>query len=53
MEGESTPMTNQQPPYGWKDIVTDAAIIALVGGLGLLIIGSFPEFFSKLLPFLE
>ena len=43
-------MTDKSP-YGWKDLLTDAAIIAVVGGILLLIVGSFPEFFEKLLPF--
>ena len=37
-------------PYGWKDLLTDAAIVALVAGLILLIIGYFPDFFGKFLP---
>tara|TARA_B100000029_G_C16738750_1_gene653640 strand:- start:221 stop:358 length:138 start_codon:yes stop_codon:yes gene_type:complete len=40
-------------PYGWKDLITDGAIVAVVGGFVLVIIGSFPEFFSKFLPFLK
>ncbi len=40
-----------KPPYGWKDLFTDAAIVAVVCGLVMLIIGSFPEFFGKLLTF--
>ena len=43
----------EKPPYGWKDLFTDAAIIAVVGGAVLLIVGSFPEFFGKFLPFLK
>ena len=39
-------------PYGWKDLLTDAAIIAIGAGIVLLIIGSFPEFFGKIMPFL-
>ncbi len=39
--------------YGWKDFLTDAAIIAVVTGVILLIVGSFPEFFGKFLPFLR
>ena len=42
-----------KPPYGWKDLFTDAAIIALVGGIVLVIVGSFPEFFGRFLPFLK
>ena len=42
-------MTNK-PPYGWKGLLTDAAIIAVAGGILLVIIGSFPESFGKLLP---
>ena len=44
---------SEKPSYGWKDLLVDAAIIAVVAGVGLLIIGSFPEFFGKLLPFLK
>ncbi len=43
----------KKSPYGWKDLLTDAAIVAVVGGVVLLIIGSFPELFSKFLPFLN
>jgi len=42
-----------KPPYGLKDLFTDAAIVAVIGGAVLLIVGSFPEFFEKLLPFLK
>ena len=42
-----------KPPYGWKDLLTDAAILAVVVGILLVILGSFPEFFGKLLPFLK
>tara|TARA_B100000029_G_C17221338_1_gene831823 strand:+ start:148 stop:285 length:138 start_codon:yes stop_codon:yes gene_type:complete len=42
-----------KPPYGWKDLLTDSAIIAVAGGIILLIVGSFPEFFGKFLPFLQ
>ena len=45
-------MTNKAP-YGWKDLVTDAAIIAVVGGISLVIIGSFPAFFGRFLHFLK
>ena len=40
-----------QPPYGWKDLLSDVAIIAVIAGIVLLIVGSFPEFFGKFLPF--
>ena len=40
-------------PYGWKDLLTDAAIIAALGGIVLVIVGSFPEFFERFLPFLQ
>ena len=36
-----------KPPYGFKDLLTDAAIIAVVGGIALLIVGSFPESFGR------
>ena len=42
-----------KPPYGWKDLLTDAAILSVAAGTLLLIIGSFPDFFSKVLPFLK
>ena len=45
-------MTNK-PPYGWKDLLADAAIIAVAGGILLVIVGSFPAFFGKFLPFLK
>ncbi len=45
-------MTNGSP-YGWKDLLTDAAIIAVAGGIVLVAIGSFPEFFGNFLPFLK
>ena len=41
------------PSYGWKDLFSDAAIVAVVAGALLLIVGSFPEFFGKFLPFLR
>ena len=44
---------NDGAPYGWKDLVTDLAIIAVVLGIALLIVGSFPGFFGKFLPFLK
>jgi len=43
----------EKPPYRWKDLFTDAAIVAVVGGVVLLIVGSFPEFFVKFLTFLK
>jgi len=45
-------MTNK-PPYGWKGLLTDAAIIAVASGILLVIVGSFPDFFGKFLPFLK
>jgi len=42
-----------KPTYGWKDLLTDAAIIAIIAGVFLVIVGSFPDFFSKLLTFLK
>ena len=45
-------MTDKSP-YGWKDLLNDAAIIAVAVGIVLLIVGSFPEFFVRFLPFLE
>ena len=39
---------NDKAPYGWKDLLTDAAILAVVGGVLLVIVGSFPQFFGKL-----
>ena len=44
---------DKKVPYGWKDLLTDAAIISVIGGILLLIIGSFPDFFGKFLPFLK
>ena len=35
----------EKPPNGWKDLLTDPAIIAVVAGIILLILGSSPEFF--------
>ena len=40
-------------PYGWKDFLSDAAIISVIAGIVLLIVGSFPEFFTKILSFLK
>ena len=40
-------------PYGLKDLITDVAIISILLGLVLLIVGSFPESFGKFLPFLD
>ena len=39
--------------YNWKDLLVDAAIVAVVLGAVALIVGSFPATFSKLLPFLK
>tara|TARA_B100000965_G_scaffold277404_1_gene235198 strand:- start:30 stop:155 length:126 start_codon:yes stop_codon:yes gene_type:complete len=39
--------------YNWKDLLVDAAIVAVVLGAAALIVGSFPTTFSKLLPFLK
>ena len=39
--------------YNWKDLLVDAAIVAVVLGLLALIVGSFPATFSKLIPFLK
>ena len=39
------------PSYGWKDLFSDAVIVLVVAGAVLIIIGSFPELFGKLLPF--
>ncbi len=39
--------------YGWKDLLTDAAIIAVVAGFVLVVVGSFPEFLGKSVPFLK
>ena len=39
--------------YNWKDLLVDAAIVAVVLGVLALIIGSFPGTFSKVLPFLK
>ena len=45
-------MTHKSP-YGWKDLFTDAAIIVVAGGIVLVIVGSFSEFFGRFLPFLK
>ena len=39
--------------YNGKDLLVDAAIVAVVLGAVALIVGSFPATFSKLLPFLK
>ena len=39
--------------YNWKDLLVDAAIVAVVLGLLALIVGSFPATFSKFIPFLQ
>ena len=39
--------------YNWKDLLVDAAIVAVVLGLLVLIVGSFPATFSKFIPFLK
>ena len=39
--------------YNWKYLLVDAAIVAVVLGLLALIIGSFPAYFGKFLPFLK
>tara|TARA_X000000368_G_scaffold347130_1_gene286612 strand:- start:378 stop:503 length:126 start_codon:yes stop_codon:yes gene_type:complete len=39
--------------YNWKDLLVDAAIVAVVLGLFALIVGSFPATFSKFIPFLK
>ena len=39
--------------YNWKDLLVDAAIVAVVLGVLALIIGSFPVTISKFLPFLK
>ena len=44
-------LTGGMKKYGWKDLFTDTAIIAVIGGAMLLIVGSFSEFFGKFLPF--
>ena len=39
--------------YNWKDLLVDAAIVAVVIGVLALIVGSFPASFTKFLPFLK
>ena len=39
--------------YNWKDLLVDAAIIAVVLGVLALIVGSFPATFSRFIPFLK
>ena len=39
--------------YNWKDLLVDAAIVAVVIGLLALIIGSLPAHLSKFIPFLK
>ena len=39
--------------YNWKDLLVDAAIVAVVLLLLALIVGSFPASFSKFIPFLK
>ena len=39
--------------YNWKDLLVDAAIVAVVLGVLALIVGSFPATFSKFIPFLK
>ena len=39
--------------YNWKDLIVDAAIVAVVLGAVALIVGSLPATFSKLLPFVK
>ncbi len=39
--------------YTWKDLLADAAIMAIVPGGVALVVGSFPATFSKLLTFLK
>tara|TARA_Y100001968_G_C19102098_1_gene593041 strand:+ start:75 stop:215 length:141 start_codon:yes stop_codon:yes gene_type:complete len=34
-------------PYVWKDLISDVAILSLILGIVVLIIGSFPDFFDK------
>tara|TARA_B100000700_G_C14272451_1_gene502173 strand:+ start:109 stop:246 length:138 start_codon:yes stop_codon:yes gene_type:complete len=44
---------NDKVPYEWKDFLTDGAIITVAIGIILLIVGSFPELFAKILSFLS
>ena len=39
--------------YNWKDLLVDAAIVSVVLGAVVIMVGSFPATFSKLLPFLK
>jgi len=39
--------------YNWKDLLVDAGIVAVFLGVLALIVGSFPETFSKFIPFLK
>jgi len=39
--------------YNWKDLLVDAAIVAVVLGSVAIVVGSFPATFSELLPFLK
>jgi hypothetical protein len=39
--------------YNWKDLLVDAAILAVFLGALALIVGSFPATFTKFLPFLK
>tara|TARA_Y100001968_G_C19358400_1_gene718449 strand:- start:640 stop:801 length:162 start_codon:yes stop_codon:yes gene_type:complete len=34
-------------PYGWKDFSSDVAILSVVLGILLLLVGSFQDFFDK------
>tara|TARA_B100000214_G_scaffold98425_1_gene68531 strand:- start:2878 stop:3003 length:126 start_codon:yes stop_codon:yes gene_type:complete len=39
--------------YNWKDLLVDAAIVAVVLGTLAIIVGSFPATFVRVLPFLK
>ena len=39
--------------YNWKDLIVDAAIVAVVLGAVALIVGWFPATLSKLHPFVK
>tara|TARA_Y100001968_G_C19187868_1_gene633694 strand:+ start:48 stop:173 length:126 start_codon:yes stop_codon:yes gene_type:complete len=39
--------------YNWKDLLVDAAIVAIFLGFLALVVGSFPATFSRFLPFLK
>lgn len=41
----------EKPSYGWKDLVVDAAIVAVIVGAALLAVGSFPSIYKRLLLF--